>query len=98
MVKVFCHSEAGGHAENEDAYGIQFHPADSNCCLVSIADGQGGRSGGSLASRLACSACLELAASTKPSNLLFPFTWNRILFDVDRAVAADAASGFTTLI
>jgi len=98
MVKLLFHSEVGGHSENEDAYGFRSHPADENCFLVSMGDGQGGQSGGGPAARLACTSCLSFAASAHSTDLINPFTWNSILTDVDRTVAADAASGFTTLV
>ena len=30
MIKVYSHSEVGGHAENEDAFIVEQHPADGN--------------------------------------------------------------------
>jgi serine/threonine protein phosphatase PrpC len=46
MVSVITFSEAGGHPVNEDAFAVERHPADSECWLCFVADGQGGRAGG----------------------------------------------------
>jgi hypothetical protein len=91
-------TEIGCGRENEDAITVQPHPADPNCLLCVIADGQGGQAGGGPAARLACRTCIELAAATPLYRLWSADTWTKILADVDRAVCADSVAGFTTLI
>ncbi|HEX4609031.1 MAG TPA: protein phosphatase 2C domain-containing protein [Urbifossiella sp.] len=95
MVGVTSFTEAGGHAVNEDAVRIEPHPADPNCW---VADGQGGRAGGGEAARLACRTAVEAAARVHPDRLTSGATWVSLLGLADRAVAADAAAGFTTLV
>src|SRR5262245_17537047 len=98
MIQVFSHSEPGGHAENEDAFEFRVHVADSSSHLFAIADGQGGQFGGGAAARLACKVCQESATAFPVKQLMAPSNWASILAAADRAVAADSASGFTTLI
>jgi serine/threonine protein phosphatase PrpC len=99
MIEVLSHSESGGeHSGNEDALEIRLHPIQRDCYLLSVADGQGGQRGGGPAAKLACKTCLDSAASTDPWKLLTPSKWIDILLVVDNAVAADPASGFTTLV
>jgi len=96
--EVFSRSEAGGHPHNEDAFAVQVLEGDPQCCLCFVADGQGGQPGGSAAARLACQTLLAEAAPLSPTKLLQPMTWDTLLRAVDRTVAADRESGFTTLV
>jgi hypothetical protein len=98
MIHVATHSEAGGHAQNEDAFAIASHPDDPHSLLCALADGQGGQAGGGPAARLACDIFLELASRVPLPRLLAPSGWNDVLTQVDRVVADDAVAGFTTLV
>jgi serine/threonine protein phosphatase PrpC len=98
MITVFSHSEAGGHAVNEDAYIVQRHPDDSECWVCTLGDGQGGQPGGGPASKLACQAVADLALIQHPQELRNPRTWDAILHQADENVTADAYAGYTTLI
>jgi hypothetical protein len=98
MIRVATHSEPGGHADNEDAFLIGTHPNDPDVYLCAVADGQGGRSGGGPAARLACETFLKVASQATPAELMLLRLWDDILAHVDRTVAADALCGFTTLV
>lgn len=98
MIRVATHSEAGGHAHNEDAFAIGSHPDDPDGLLCALADGQGGRFGGGPAARLACETFLDLASRVPLERLMLRDGWDGILTQVDRAVADDAGAGFTTLV
>jgi PPM family protein phosphatase len=98
MVSVESFSEAGGHPQNEDAFAFRQHPLDPNLWLCFVADGQGGRSGGGAAARLACQAALDTAVGQPPDRLDKVTAWTGILRSADQAVEADAAAGFTTLV
>src|ERR1700678_1002282 len=56
MILLFSYSEKGDHAVNEDVFDVRRHPADPDCWLCFVADGQGGRAGGERAAGLACQA------------------------------------------
>jgi serine/threonine protein phosphatase PrpC len=98
MWRIFTHSEAGGHVTNEDAFEVRRHPADEGVWLCALADGQGGRAGGARAARLACRAAADAAEQYKPEVLTSAAPWVAALSQADRAVAADAEAGLTTLI
>lgn len=98
MLQVLTFSEAGGHPVNEDASAVRPHPADLDCWIVCLADGQGGRAGGARAAQLACETAATLASSRTPDELADAFTWQSLLAEVDTAVAGDPAAGLTTLI
>jgi serine/threonine protein phosphatase PrpC len=98
MVRILSHSEPGTHADIQDAFDIRTHPDSPECLLISVADGQGGQSGGATAARLACKTCLDTAARVTPAKLCVPESWVNILGAADQAVAADPAAGFTTLV
>src|ERR1700722_17410875 len=98
MVRVFSISEAGGHAENEDAFIVEQHPADWKCWICTLADGQGGRAGGGRAARIATQLVPELAKKEPPSFLVDIRLWERMLRGADAVVAKDSIAGFTTLI
>jgi len=98
MLRVFSVSECGGHLTNEDAFAIQPHPADSDCYVCVIADGQGGQAGGAKAAQLACEICRGSALRATPTDLQSIGTWSEILRAADAAVADDKAAGYTTLV
>jgi serine/threonine protein phosphatase PrpC len=98
MLRVVTCTEIGDGRQNEDAFAVQPHPADPDCLLCALADGQGGQPCGGPAARLACRACIEIASRTPPDRLRRADVWAAILGEVDRAVTADPAAGLTTLI
>jgi PPM family protein phosphatase len=98
MIYVTSFTAAGGHANNEDAFVVCRHPSASHCWLCLLADGQGGRSGGAHASRIACQIASEAALREAPGALSNPAVWSSILKQADRAVLADREAGFTTLL
>jgi PPM family protein phosphatase len=99
MIQVFSHTEAGGHAHNEDAFDVRPHPAHPDCLLCALADGQGGQAGGARAAQLACRVCIEAASARLPAILVTrPDAWEEILRHADAAVSNDHEAGFTTLI
>jgi hypothetical protein len=59
----FICSEAGYNHLNEDTIVVQAHPENPKILLCALADGQGGRSGGAEASRIATEKCLQIASS-----------------------------------
>src|SRR4051794_8475819 len=98
MCLIFSHSEAGGHPTNEDAFEVRRHPEAGSCWVGALADGQGGRSGGAEAARLACRIAVEAALSRPIALLLKAWTWVEVLGQADEGVLADPEAGFTTLI
>ncbi len=98
MFTILTHSEPGGHADNQDAFVVAFHPADADCLLCAVADGQGGRAGGGEAARLACRVCVELAGECPVEALFAPGAWATLGRAVDEAVARDREAGLTTLV
>jgi serine phosphatase RsbU (regulator of sigma subunit) len=98
-MNVFSFSAAGGHPVNEDVLRVEPHPKDPDVLLVAVADGQGGRSGGARAARLAVDTVIEVAGRMKPEDLgRSPFEWPDALRQADEAVRDDPQAGFTTLI
>lgn len=92
-------SLAGGQGRsNEDAHAVEPHPLDAGVWLAVLADGQGGQRGGGAAARLACAATLAELVRTPAKALARPTFWCELLQRTDRAVAADADAGFTTLV
>ncbi len=114
MCVVFTHSEAGGHATNEDAFDVRQHPEISPhlafghllpagekcgpCWVGALADGQGGRSGSATAAQLACRIVIEAALTQPATSLSKPKTWVDALRRADEGVLADSVAGYTTLI
>jgi PPM family protein phosphatase len=98
VIRAVTHSEAGGHPDNEDAFLVGVHPEDPEAYLCAVADGQGGRFGGGPAARLACETFLKVASQATLAELMLLRHWDDILAHVDRAVADDPHSGFTTLV
>jgi serine/threonine protein phosphatase PrpC len=98
MCLIFTHSEAGGHATNEDAWDVRRHPEVGGCWVGALADGQGGQSGAAEAARLACRIVIEAALAQSIASLSMPRTWVEALRRADEGVLADAGAGYTTLI
>ncbi len=98
MIQVVTFSEPGGHPVNADAKGVRQHPADPECRLCCLADGQGGRAGGARAAPLACHTALETALRLPVEQLAGLAAWPSILQRTDEAVSQDPDAGFTTLI
>ena len=98
MVTVTTFTEAGGHEVNEDAFMAFPHPADPDCWLCFLADGQGGRAGGAEAANLACRAAADAAVRSSPANLGRPTSWDAVLAEADRAVEAEPLAGFSTFV
>ena len=66
--------------------------------MGAVADGQGGRSGGAEAAKLACEAIVNRGREVEPGMFLQPNTWEDLFRAADRSVADDSEAGFTTLI
>lgn len=98
MIYLHSHSQAGGHLINEDAFVAAPHPADPDCWLICLADGQGGRAGGARAARLACETAAAIATEHSPSDLTKPSLWQTILTRADAMVCDESSAGFSTLI
>jgi serine/threonine protein phosphatase PrpC len=98
MIRVASISEAGGHPVDEDAFIVLRHPSGSDDWLCFLADGQGGRSGGGEAARIACRTASEAALQRSPRALARPTSWGRVLQEADRAVQQHPDAGFTTLL
>ncbi len=94
----FTHSEARYNHRNEDTIAAQPHPNEANVLLCVLADGQGGRIGGAVASHIAVQTSLEIAGTSSVTQLLDRTTWADIVRAADAAVSGDADAGFTTLI
>ena len=98
MVTVLSFSEPGGHPANEDAFVVERHPADPECWLCFLADGQGGRAGGARAAQLACRSAAEAALAEPCWKLAAPSAWAALLRGADTVVSADHDAGLTTLL
>lgn len=98
MVIVTPFTAAGGPGPNQDAYLVEEHPADAAVWLCVLADGQGGQRGGGEAARLACRVALDALLAAPPKALAVASAWGTVLHAADRAVAADADAGYTTLV
>lgn len=98
MIQVYSTSEAGGHAENEDAFEFRSLASAGDEYLCALADGQGGHPGGATAAKLACQTCVAAALALRPAELLRPATWVEIVHHADAAVARHREAGFTTLV
>ena len=97
-MRVFSHSEPGGHLTNEDAIGVVRLPGDPVAFICALSDGQGGQAGGAVAAQTAVESCLEKAQSYKIKELVNPYTWKDIGETVDRKVSIKPEAGFATFI
>lgn len=82
-MRVFTHSEPGGHLNNEDAIGILRLADDPVTLICALSDGQGGQSGGAVAAQTAVDLCLEKAKSFALEELVNPYSWEAIGETVD---------------
>src|SRR5947207_4476642 len=98
MVSIVSLSGAGGHPVKENAFAVDRHPADPDCWLCFLADGQGGRSGGARAAQLACRTAAAVLHREPRGSLIAPLHWALLLRQADEAVCADPEAGFTTLV
>ncbi len=99
MIRHLIYTEAGDGARgNEDAAAALVHPADERVLICALADGQGGRSGGARAARIAVERSLAAAARYSPSELENAAVWRAVGYAADRDVADDPDAGFTTLV
>ena len=98
MRKLFSFSEPKSGGKNEDAFQTGFYPNQSDAILISLADGQGGQSGGKEAAQLAVERAFSAALKYSPENLLEEKTWRNIFNQIDEAVYQDKNAGFTTFI
>lgn len=92
-------TEAGvSHASNEDMLCVEPHPEGIDHWVCFLADGQGGRSGGERASRLACERAMEMSLTMTARKLRDPSAWTSLMRTVDQAIHDDPDAGFTTLV
>ncbi len=98
MIHTHSFTEPGGHAINEDAFEVHRHPGGPTGWLCFLADGQGGRAGGTRAAQLACRKAAEAALCLSTEQLTDGRVWSTILRQADQAVAVDEQAGFTTLL
>jgi PPM family protein phosphatase len=91
-------TEAGGHLDNEDVVLVRRHPDNSALLVGALGDGQGGRSGGARAARVAVETCIARALTQAPLELADPSIWTEVTEAADRAVRDDADAGYTTLV
>ncbi|MFO1483282.1 MAG: protein phosphatase 2C domain-containing protein [Verrucomicrobiaceae bacterium] len=94
-MKVITHTEPGGKAVNEDFILARRHPQDESVMICCIADGQGGRSNGAVASKAACELFFESVSAVSPMKLFEDRAILNLLNQVDGRVSA--TGGFTTL-
>jgi serine/threonine protein phosphatase PrpC len=99
MIHAFSFSELGqGHATNQDAFQVRRHPADEDCWLCTLADGQGGQFGGERAAKISCRAAMDAAADRRVGDLTEHGTWVTVIHAADKSVAADPDAGHTALL
>lgn len=94
-MKIVTHTEAGGKPVNEDFILARRHPMDESIWICCIADGQGGRSNGASAAKMACEAFFQSARAVFPAELFKDRTIPGLLSLVDGRVSI--TGGFTTL-
>jgi serine/threonine protein phosphatase PrpC len=97
-MKVYTHSEAGGHETNKDAMAATRYSDEPTTLVCALSDGQGGQPGGALAARITVDSCLKNALARPLDELLNPFTWQSIGGVVDRDVAQEPDAGYATFI
>ncbi len=91
-------TEAGNNHVNEDVVQVRPHPDPVDFALCSLADGQGGRSGGARAAQVAVQESLTAALSFSADELGRAVQWHPIVSAADDAVCEDDDAGFCTLI
>jgi serine/threonine protein phosphatase PrpC len=98
VIRHFVHTEPGEGHQNEDAAQVQRHPQDGGTLICALADGQGGRSGGSSAARRAVAECMTAIMDKPPRELLNASSWYVIVTSADDSVAEADDAGLTTLV
>lgn len=98
MIEHFIHSESGHQPINEDAVEVRRHPLNEQIWLGSLADGQGGRSGGAIAAQQAVQESLRAALALQPLQLQTRYYWHCLFKTVDLAVQKHPDAGFSTLV
>lgn len=98
MRKLCSFSESKSDGKNEDAFQTCFYPNQSDAILISLADGQGGQSGGKEAAQLAVERAFSAGLKYSPEDLLEDKAWRNIFDQTDEAVYQDKQAGFTTFI
>lgn len=89
---------SGDNHRNEDVVQVRPHPGQPDFTLCSLADGQGGRSGGAGAAQVAVQQSLAAALSFPADALTQSAQWHPIVSATDDAVCEDDDAGFCTLI
>jgi serine/threonine protein phosphatase PrpC len=97
-MKLFTHSEPGGHLTNEDAFGVLRFADDPVTLICALSDGQGGQTGGAAAAQTAVDSCLEKAQSYVIEELVKSNIWQAIGETVDRNVSFNPEAGYATFI
>lgn len=97
-MRVFSHSEPGGHVNNEDAIGVVRFAADPISLICALSDGQGGQAGAAVAAQTAVDSCLEQAQRYTIKELVHSDTWEAIGETVDRSVSLNPEAGYATFI
>ena len=92
------YSEAGDGHSNEDLVIVRPHPGDAGVSLCSLADGQGGQSGGAAAARSAVDESLRAASSLPADELRQATPWYAVVGAADEVVCEDDAVGFCSLV
>jgi len=91
-------TEAGYGHINEDIVQVRSHPDKIGFALCSLADGQGGRSGGARAAYVAVRESLAAALSFSADALGQAAQWHPIVSAADEAVCEDDDAGFCTSV
>jgi hypothetical protein len=94
---ILSFSECGGHAANEDVFEVRPHPDARSTLLLVLADGQGGRTGGAQAAKLACDSMMKNVGQLRPRSVMAEGSWCAALRAADDAVKTDTDAGCTTL-
>ena len=88
MIQVFSHSEAGGHAHNEDAFEVRPHPSDPDCLLWPSPTGRAVRPAALARPRSLAGSASKRRRAYQPAILATrPDAWEAILRQADAAVA-----------
>jgi len=98
FMRIFTHSEPGGHVTNEDAIGVLRFADDPVTLICALSDGQGGQTGGTIAAQTGVDSCLEKGQSYSIKELIDPHTWEAIGETVDRNVSLKPDAGCATFI
>ena len=97
-LRFLTFTEAGDNHINEDAVQVRSYPGRADFALCSLADGQGGRSGGARAAQVAVEESLRAALSFPADALKQAASWYPVVSAADDAVSEDDDAGFCTLV